>query len=453
MLTLAEICQATGGKLVTGEPSLKIDAFHFDTRMLSSQSMFIALTGGARDGHEFLQTAKEQGAIAALISDITKIPEQADLAYVVVEDTAMGFAQIAKYYRSKLQIPIIAVTGSNGKTTTKDMISHILGSKKKTFKTYKNYNNHLGVPLSLLQTQPEHEIAVLEMGMNHAGEIDFLASIAKPDISVIVNVTETHIENLGSKENIAKAKGELLPHTSPDGFSILNGDNPYVVNLRDLYSGKTYFFRVGKPADIYATDIQTTDRGTSYNVHIGKESFTCTIPMFGLHNVSNTLPGILIANQLGYHSEDIANSLKTLTISPMRFELVQHAGQTVIINDAYNASPTSMKSSITTFGGILPHLKKVLVLGDMYELGEQSIDFHRSVGKHINTLGESFEMVVTIGDHARYISETVALPAHHFEQKDQAAEFLRQYLIPEYALLFKASRGMRLEEIVSSLTY
>ncbi|MBP1930522.1 UDP-N-acetylmuramoyl-tripeptide--D-alanyl-D-alanine ligase [Ammoniphilus resinae] len=452
MLTLAEICQATGGRLVAGQPSLKIDTFHFDTRMLSSQSMFIALTGGARDGHDFLQTAKENGAIAALISDITQIPQQEGMAYVVVEDTAMGFANIAKFYRSKLQIPIIAVTGSNGKTTTKDMIAHILESKKKTFKTYKNYNNHLGVPLSLLQIGPDHEIAVLEMGMNHAGEIDFLASIAKPDISVIVNVTDAHIEYLGSKENIAKAKGELLPHTSPNGFAILNGDNPYVVNLRDLYPGKAYFFRTGESADIYASEIQTTDRGTLYKVHIGKSSFTCTIPMFGLHNVSNTLPGIFIANQLGYNSEEIANSLTTLTISPMRFELVKHSGQTVMINDAYNASPTSMKSSITTFSGILPHLRKVLVLGDMFELGEQSIDFHRGVGEHINTLSNSFQMVVTVGDHSRYISELVGVPARHFEKKEQAAEFLQQFLTPEYALLFKGSRGMKLEEIVSSLT-
>lgn len=452
MLTLQEICEATGGKLLGSPQQDSIDSFHFDTRMITPGSMFIALTGGARDGHLFLEKAKEQGAIAALISnpDYAKL-SSSDIAYVLVPDTQQGFAQIAQYYRKKLTIPMIAVTGSNGKTTTKDMISHVLSYKKKVFKTYKNYNNHLGVPLSLLQIKPDDEMAVLEMGMNHAGEIDYLANIVKPDVSVIINVTDAHIEHLGSRENIAKAKAELLPHTSPAGFAILNGDNPYVREVSSMYPGKTYFYRLHDEADIYATDIRTNDRGTSFSVHYQGQSIDCSIPMFGVHNVSNALPAIFIALQYGYSLKDIKNALVTLSISPMRFELVRDVGNCIIINDAYNASPTSMKSSIETFGGILPQYKKVLILGDMFELGDKSEAYHKEIGRFIDAQEQEFEFLATVGTASKNISDEAGIPSRHFTDKKEAALFLTNYANPEHALLFKASRGMKLEELIQEI--
>jgi UDP-N-acetylmuramoyl-tripeptide--D-alanyl-D-alanine ligase len=450
MLTLQQICEATGGTLLVGNPVQIITSFHFDTRQLTSGSLFIALTGAERDGHQFLQEAQKQGAKAALISNQSYINEELGLSFILVDDTKKGFADIARYYRNTLHIPIIAVTGSNGKTTTKDIIAHVLGYKKNVFKTYKNFNNHLGVPLSLLQINPEQEIAVLEMGMNHAGEIDFLASVSRPDISVITNVTDAHIEYLGSRENIAKAKGELLPHTSKNGFAILNGDNPYVRSISHLNPGKTYFYQLNQQADIYATDIKTTDSGTDFTVHIGNDRFACSIPVFGTHNVSNVLPAIFIARHFGYDAKDITASLLTLAISPMRFELVRHTGDAVIINDAYNASPTSMKSSIHTFADILPAFHKILVLGDMYELGDNSDDFHREIGTYINQF-PMFEMLVTIGEKSRLISERAKLPSRHFTSKPEAIRFLSGFTDEKHAFLFKASRGMRLEEIVSGL--
>lgn len=452
MLTLQEICEVTGGVLIGKTKSTAIHSFHFDTRQLVSGSMFIALTSGTRDGHLFLSQAQEQGAIAALVSDEKVCKEDEEFAFVLVKDTEKAFAQIASFYRSKLTIPIIAVTGSNGKTTTKDIISHVLGYKKKVYKTFKNLNNHLGVPLSLLQIQPNDELAVLEMGMNHAGEIDYLGSIAKPNISVIVNVTDAHIEHLGSRENIAKAKAELLPHTNKDGFVVLNGDNPYVVGIRDRYQGKTYFYRLTGEADIFATDIVTNDHGTSYTVTVGKDSYRFTVPMFGTHIVSNTLPAILIALQFGYRFEEINDSLKSLAISPMRFELVREVHNTTIINDAYNASPTSMKISIETFSGILPEHKKVLVLGDMFELGKDSETYHREVGQFISSLKDKPAFVVSVGDHAAYISSDCGVPSQHFKEKSEAVRFLAQFAKPDHALLFKASRGMKLEELIQQLS-
>lgn len=450
MLTLEEISQATGGQLI-GSTAQPIHSFHFDTRQVQPGAMFIALTGGARDGHLFLAEAKAKGAIAALISDGSYAEKDNGLSYVLVKDTQLAFGQIAKSYRERLKIPIIAVTGSNGKTTTKDMIAHILGHKKNVYKTYKNFNNHLGVPLSILQIQPQHEMAVLEMGMNHAGEIDYLASIGKPDVSVIVNVTDAHIEHLGSRENIAKAKAELLPHTSINGFSILNGDNPFVVNVSHLNPGKSYFYRINGEADIYATDLAVTDRGTSYTVHVDGKTENMVIPMFGTYNVANTLPAIFIAYQYGYKLDEIKEALATLAISPMRFELIQEVERAVVINDAYNASPTSMMSSIETFSGILPRYKKVLVLGDMYELGPDSVNYHAEVGQFINNLGQPVDFVVSVGENAYHISQATDVPSRHFYSKSEVAPFLEQFMDQKHALLFKASRGMKLEEIVQEI--
>ncbi|WP_164984833.1 UDP-N-acetylmuramoyl-tripeptide--D-alanyl-D-alanine ligase [Ammoniphilus sp. CFH 90114] len=450
MLTLQEIGQAAEGKWI-GLPSLPVHSFHFDTRQVGPGGMYIALTGGNRDGHLFLAEAKSKGAVAALISDETYMDMDSGLVYVLVEDTQLAFGKIAKFYRQRLNLPIIAVTGSNGKTTTKDMIAHILSYKKNIYKTYKNFNNHLGVPLSLLQIQPDHQMAVLEMGMNHAGEIDYLASISKPEVSVIVNVTDAHIEHLGSRENIAKAKGELLPHTSPHGFAILNGDNSYVRDISYLNPGKNYFYSIEQESDIYATSIITTDRGTSYTVHVDGKSQQMEIPMFGTYNVANTLPAIFIAYRYGYSLEEIRDSLSTLAISPMRFELVQEVENALVINDAYNASPTSMMSSIQTFSGILPQYKKVLVLGDMYELGEGSTDYHKEVGSFIKGLRESVDYVVTVGDQARHIGESAQVPTRHFSNKDEVAPFLMTFMDRQHALLFKASRGMMLEEVIQDL--
>ncbi len=452
MLTLEEICRATGGKLIGSSPSLPITSFHFDTRQILPGAMFIAITSGSRDGHLFIADAKANGAAAILISDERYLQDESGLAYVLVKDTQLAFGEIARYYRTRLSIPIVAVTGSNGKTTTKDMIAHILAHKKSVYKTYKNFNNHLGVPLSILQINNEHEMAVLEMGMNHAGEIDYLASIGKPDVSVIVNVTDAHIENLGSRENIARAKGELLPHTSPSGFAILNGDNEFVVSVSHLNPGKNFFYRIGKEADIYATDLRTTEQGTTFTVHMDKQTYSMAIPMFGAHNVANCLPAIFIAYRYGYSLEEIHSSLSTLSISPMRFELVRDSKTATMINDAYNASPTSMKSSIETFAGILPTHKKVLVLGDMFELGAESPAYHQEVGQFIQELdAANVAYVVTVGDKSRFIGESLSLPTQHFEDKKEAAAFLTRFMNPQYALLFKASRGMKLEEIIQDV--
>ena len=445
--TVEQIVRMTDGQLLQGDPSSPISMVHFDSRKIEPQGLFIALTRGARDGHIFLHDALDKGAGAALISKPESQTQKIkDLSLILVRDTEKAFQHLAQAYRQQLEIPVIAVTGSNGKTTTKDMLAHLLAKKLNVFKTYKNLNNHLGLPLSLLQIKQKHEAAVLEMGMSHPGEIDFLAGMAKPTISIITNIGDAHIEYFGSQAKIAEAKGELLTHTDPDQFVLLNQDDPFVMNLTRKYSGRIISYSIRRQADVYATEIKYTEQGTIFKLHIGNESVSCLLPMFGRHNVSNLLPGAFIAHHFGCTLEEIKEQLLSLKISDMRFQIIPGPGGSILINDAYNASPTSMKAAIDTFSQIYPQRKKVVVLGDMFELGEEAERLHAEIGYHLQKLNMT---VLTIGRQAAVIADVAG--GMHAENKREVIEHLEPYLNDAYAILFKASRGMALEEVIRHL--
>lgn len=468
MFTIGEIAQRCGGQLIQGTENTTIHWIHFDSRQMKPDGLFVALTDGQRDGHFFLQSARENGAAAALISDASYAgrEETAGLALVLVPNTLAAFQDLAKAWREQLGIPVIAVTGSNGKTTTKDMIAHLLDSKYTVFKTYKNYNNHIGVPLSLLQIDHKHQAAVLEMGMNHYGEIDLVASLAKPDIGIITNVNDAHMQFFGSRDNIARAKGELLDHVSPDGYVLLNADDPYVTALRSRFPGKVIFYgvngegrestRIANP-DMVADKVEVTETGSKFRVFSPSRdlSFWIEMPLCGTHNVSNLLPGIWIALEWGCSPQEIADAAKTLSISPMRFEIIRGMNGAVLINDAYNASPASMKQAALTFSGMFSDRDKLLVLGDMFELGEQSESLHREVGAYLNILfpaAGTRPMLVTIGNLSAVISDEYAGEKRHFTEKEEAAAWLKEQISSSScALLFKASRGMKLEDVVEKL--
>lgn len=459
MFTINEIVQITGGTLLQGNGDTRIASVHFDSRQVTSGGLFIALTSGTRDGHDFLPAAMANGIACALISkEETAEVEGLDpnLALVLVEDTEKGFQDLARAYRQKLQIPFIAITGSNGKTTTKDITAHLLEGKYKVYKTYKNFNNHLGVPLSILQITPETEVAVLELGMNHAGEIDFLAGIVKPDYSIITNVNDAHMEFFESREKIALAKGELLGHTNPQGFACLNQDNPYVANLAHLNPGKTYFYHVSqqngpeREADISASNLYYDEQGSHFTVTYHSQQFSCVMPLYGEHNISNTLPGIFIALHLGVTPEQIKERLEGLEISPMRFQKILGENGLLIINDAYNASPSSMKASVSTFLTVFKNRKKIIVLGDMFELGTQSETYHREVGEALHEMAGDFKLV-TIGNLSKEISDAYPNESIHFFTKEEAMAYLNQFKSREYAILLKASRGMKLETLLDGL--
>ncbi|WP_035100392.1 UDP-N-acetylmuramoyl-tripeptide--D-alanyl-D-alanine ligase [Aneurinibacillus terranovensis] len=458
MFTIKEIIEITGGKLLQGHEARKIVSVHFDSREMREGALFVALTGGSRDGHEFLRQAAEQGGEAALISDAAKASETAlpsDFSLVLVPDTEKAFQVLARTHRNRLAIPIVAITGSNGKTTTKDILAHILSGKMNVYKTYKNFNNHLGVPLSLLQMTPDTQVGVLELGMNHAGEIDFLAGMVRPTYTVITNVNDAHIEFFGTRERIAEAKGEILPHTDPDGFACLNLDNDLVPGLAHLNPGKTYFYHIqqeGEPvraADITASSMRFDESGSHFVVQMNDEKAECFMPLFGKHNVSNALPGIFIARQLGLSLPEITEQLRTLEISSMRFERIDSPSGLLMINDAYNASPSSMLAAVTTFLSIYPERKKVLVLGDMFELGDQSETYHEETGKALKEMGNDFHLV-TVGQLSKHITDAYG-SGSHFDTLEDAASHLARFKSSKYAMLFKASRGMKFEKLASAL--
>lgn len=446
MYTVQEIAQITGGRLLAGNPDIRISSVHFDSRQLEEGGLFVALTGGARDGHDFLQDAKERGAACALISKANVDEDLAEMALILVENTEWAFQELARAYRKKLRMPIIAITGSNGKTTTKDMLAHLLARRFKVYKTYKNLNNHLGLPLSLLQIRAEHEAAVLELGMNHKGEIDFLASIAQPNIAVLTNVGDAHLGHFGSRASIAEAKAELFAHTDKDGYILLHGDDPLVRNLEEKFPGKSYFFGFSSTNHIFASQIETVAEGTKFVLHFQDEVHPFFIPTFGKHNVANCLPCIFIAKQLGLSFHEIKEALKTLSISEMRFQVINGPYGSMLVNDAYNASPTSMKASIDTFLEIYPERKKVLVLGDILELGEKERELHEEIGRYLQNKKVT---LFTIGQLAKYISAKAG--GTHFSSYEEVATALKSHLNEETAMLFKASRGMKLEEIIHLL--
>lgn len=444
----------TEGLVRAGDPGLAVSSVHFDTRQLTEGSLFVALTGGARDGHDFLLQAAENGAVAAVISDENKVPQGLPNGFglILVNDTLRAFQKLAAAYRKESSIPYIAVTGSIGKTTVKDIIAHVLESQMPLYKTYKNLNNHLGVPYSLLQVGEEHQAAVLELGMNHAGEIDLLASLVKPKISVITYIGESHIEFFGSREKIALAKAELLPHTAPDGLVLLNGDSAYLRMIAHLYSGEILYYSVEGPADVWAEKIRSDEQGTHFDVCFASGNrFSAFVPLFGKHSVLNALPAVAIGKQLGMTNEQIADALATVKLSAMRFEQVQSAHGALYISDAYNASPASMQAAIETFADLFPARQKVLVLGDMYELGSDSDQMHEQVGAFASARKDRFSLLVTVGEHSRHISDAYEGKKLHFATKEEAVAALLPLRDAHHAFLFKASRGMELWTIISDL--
>lgn len=451
-ISLKQVSIMGGGLLLAGNPEELIFSVHFDSRHLEPGGLFIAISGKARDGHEFLLQAASSGAKAAIISDPANIPAgmPADFGFILVNDTLRAFQKLSLAYRKNFSIPFIAVTGSNGKTTTKDIIAHLLAQKLPLYKTYKNFNNHLGVPYSLLQLEPSHEAAVLEVGMNHAGEIDLLAALVEPQISVITYIGEQHIEHFGSREKIALAKAELLPYTDPNGMVLLNGDNEYLRMVSHLYPGKILYYSLTGPADIWASNLVSDEKGTHFDVHFESgESFTVYLPLHGKHNVLNALPAIAIARYFDLTIEEITSALATVSVSGMRFEIIHPPTGEIVVNDAYNASPSSMEVSLTTYASLFPERKKVLVLADMLELGEESAAMHRYVGELANRLRESFALLVSIGERARQYYEAFEGEKLHFASKEEALPALLSLKTKEYAVLFKGSRGIKMETLIA----
>lgn len=444
--TTEEIARATGG-VASGHA--EVTSVVIDNREACPGSLFIAIKGERLDGHTFIESAVEAGATAVLChKDV-----ECAVPTVKVADTTKAFGDLAKSYRLEYDIPVVALTGSVGKTTTKEMIWCVLNAKYHAHKTYKNWNNEIGLPKVLLRLEPEHTALVVELGMNHKGEISNLSKMALPDIGVITNVGVSHIENLGSREGILAAKLELLDGMEPGSPILLNKDNDLLSTV-DLPDYKVVWFAIhDETADVRAEDIRYLDDATTFTVVTAQGSCPVTLPTTGEHNVYDALAALAVATQLDIPPEDAAAALGNYRPAGMRENVVEKGGITVI-EDCYNASPDSMKAMAETLmlkGA--PGRRKIAVIGDMLELGDFAQEAHALAGKYMAEAG--LDLLITYGPLSRYAAESARenglKRVFDFQEKEDLIRQLTGMLKPGDVVAVKGSRGMQMEEIIQKI--
>lgn len=429
---------------------IPIDEVKTDSRKEMRNALFIPLSGEKFDGHDHVQQAFANGAAAILWEKSKDLPDifPANFPVFFVDNTLKALQQLAAAYRKEINPVVIGITGSNGKTTTKDIVAAVAGSKYKTHHTKGNYNNHIGLPLTILSMARDTEVIVLEMGMSSRGEIEKLSEIACPDYAVITNIGESHIEFLGSREEIANAKLEIRKGMSEYAHLIIDGDERLLRRVRDLDNVTTCGFEAGNNLVIKNTSVFE-----QHSVFELSDGHTYTIPLLGKHHALNATFAIALGKQLGIATKEIKAALQQLTLTSMRFEMLTGINNVSIINDAYNASPTSMKASIEVVRQMAGFNEKVLILGDILELGDYAQTFHESVA---DVISDPITAVLTIGKDAKYISDKVkqnhpSIACMHLESKDALLRKLQDYETSDSLLLFKASRGMQLESLVEAI--
>lgn len=450
-VTTEEISRACGA-ICTGHAD--ITSVVIDNREVKPGSLFIAIKGERLDGHQFVDAAIEAGAAAVMVhNDGVK----ADVPVLRVRDTEQAFLDLARAYRRSFDIPVVALTGSVGKTTTKEMIWHVLNGKFNAHKTEGNLNNSIGVPKVLLGLEAEHTAAVVEMGMNHKGEISVLSKTALPTMAVITNVGVSHIENLGSREGILAAKLEILDGLEEGAPLIINADNDMLSTINgDSFDGKYRIFTYGihSEADVTASDIRYFEASTEFTARIRRDDTVCSfavlLPTTGEHNVYNALAAISVGYELGIEPAKMSDALAGYTPTGMR-EKVEIINGITLIEDCYNASPDSVRALSNTLrikgeGG----RRKIAVIADMLELGAYSEEGHRNCGRYLAEAG--VDMLLTYGQLAKFTAEEAKicgiLRVFEFDSKEELAHHLVPMLKEGDVVAFKGSRGMKLEEII-----
>lgn len=454
IICLKDLLQATSGTLVGDFNDLNCTFSYVDTdsRKITPHSVFFALVGEKFDAHLFLEQLEKSDVAGFVISkDLDHY--QPDKFYVKVEDTQKALGDFAKYYKSLFSIPFVAVTGSVGKTTIKDMVSAVLASKYTLHKTDGNFNNTIGLPLTVFQLEKKHQICVLEMGMDTLGEIDFLSNIVKPDVAIISNVGDAHIERLGSRENILKAKCEVLPHIKEHGLLLLNGDDVMSKKIDKRNHLTTFFFGKDTECSYYADNIQSNGvNETTCQLHSPSQSYDVKIPALGDYMIYPTLVAMAVGEHFNLTNEEISTGISQFIPTKMRMNQIILPNHITILNDTYNANPQSMKAAISVLASHKAK-RKIAVLGDMFELGDYSKDLHQEVGSFVAS--QNIDVLITVGEQSRYMGEgaknqglTKVLIC---QEKQQALTVLQDLLESETTLLFKASRGMSLETLVKDL--
>ena len=454
---VSELVKITNGRLVSGTQAPLVTGITTDSRRVKRGELFVALKGEKFDGHDFVSNAFQKGAVAAVIQqEKLKEFEMVDYPLIVVENTLQALGSIAESHRRQFSLPIIGITGSNGKTTTKDIVSSVLQQKYKLIKTKDNYNNEIGVPLTLLQITEDTQVAVVEMAMRGLGQIKYLCEIASPNVGIITNIGPVHYELLGSMENIAKAKGELVDALPDHGLAILNGEDIRCRRIAAGFSGKAITYGFSNAHDVWAEKIRQENFSTSFELHSKEAQVDVNLPLPGEHNVLNALAAAAAGIHLGLDLREVACGLNSVQISTMRLEVTAGPGKSTIINDSYNANPVSVKASLTILHNMSKGRKKIAVLGDMLELGELTIAGHQEVGKAVAQY--EFDFLITVGSLAAEIAREAVRTGmlqetvYHFEEIEAAARKLSQILTRDALVLIKGSRSMKMEEILLKLS-
>ena len=438
MITLKQAAAWCRGTVLPEYENVAFSGARADSRLIEPGQLFVALVG-ARDGHDFIPTAMEKGAAAALGQ--RQLP---GVPMIVVRDSLTALGDIARGWRETeaARVRVVGVTGSVGKTTTKEMIACALSATLRTQKTEKNYNNNIGLPMTVLDLRPDTDAAVIEMGMNHFNEISYLTNIALPDIAVITNIGTMHIENLGTREGICRAKLEILEGLAMHGTAILNGDEPLL--RRAVTRRKTLFFGLEKECDLMARDIDNREDGVSFTAEGFGERWRVDLPVPGTHNVCNALAALLAARCAGVPVYLAAEALHSFTNTGDRQNIYVRDGYTVIA-DCYNAGPESMAAALSILAGRRTEGRRIAVLGDMLELGIHARGAHERVGK---LAAETADLVLAYGPMSKWVSDAAGDKGRQFDTHEALLEVLRAEAKPGDVLLFKGSHGMHMEKVL-----
>lgn len=449
-ITLHEVAKACCGTL-HGDPELKITSIVTDSRKAGEGSLFAAIKGARVDGHRFIPAVAEQGAVCVLCEEKPDI----DINYIRVESTLVALKGIAEYYRSLFSIPFIGITGSVGKTSTKEFISAVLAQKYNVHKTGGNFNNELGVPITLFGLEEEHEVAVIEMGISGFGEMTRLSKMVKPDISVITNIGYCHLENLGDRDGVLRAKTEMFEYLKKDGVIILCHDDDKLRTVTDYHGIRPIFYGTGN--DEYRAE-NITEKGLDgigctlihharMDDSVEDVRIDVTIPTMGRHNVLNALCAMAVGTQLGLSADEIKRGLESFENVGSRNHIIKTDTLT-IIDDCYNANPTSTKAGLDTLsklGG-----RRIAILGDMKELGKDELTLHREVGAYAKEVG--IDMLVAVGPLSEATAEGYGEGAYYAATVERCIDRIKRYLRPGDTILVKASHSMQFERIVEALS-
>ncbi len=460
LIPVEEVLRATGGKLLQGEKNTLFRGISTDSRTAEEGELFIALRGPHFDGHHFASETLEKKAGGVLVEE----DRAGDIrwngyrpkAVITVKDTLKALGDLALERRRKFPAPVVAVTGSNGKTTTKEMISACLETLFPILKTRGNWNNLIGLPLTLLNLTEKERVVILEMGMNVPGEVRRLTEIAEPDVGLITNIQRVHLEGMGSLERLKEEKGELFRRMRRDGTILVNQNDPYVIDLAHEFSGQKITFGVEKEADVMAKEIRLRGaEGTSFTLILEKEEREVALPLLGRHFVPNALSAIAVASLFGVGVEKAIEALQGFRPFPMRMEVIPLKGGQILINDAYNANPSSVELALGTLSEVKGKGRALAVLGDMLELGDFTEEAHRELGRKVKEL--SLDLLLAMGEKAPLVIESAirhGFPSERtkvVENHGEAVSILRKVSREGDWILVKGSRGMAMEKIVEGL--